>query len=120
MGDCGRMTWAPVELAMKIAAPPNRGRTPACTRSQRPKRVRMEVGLENAATTLALTQTGLLMEVIVQLKGPADGAIGGRAPAALPLLRAMLRPCFEHPASWRFGNTAEGAITGLLEDASQL
>jgi hypothetical protein len=65
MGDCGRMTWAPVELAMKIAAPPNRGRTPACTRSQRPKRVRMEVGLENAATTLALTQTGLLMEVIV-------------------------------------------------------
>jgi hypothetical protein len=29
----------------------------------------MEVGLENAATTLALTQTGLLMEVIVY--GPA-------------------------------------------------
>ena len=27
--------------------------------------MRMEVGLEHAATTLALTQTGLLMEVIV-------------------------------------------------------
>lgn len=65
MGDCGLMTWAPAELAMKIAAPSIKDvpqRAPGL-------RGRIECGwkwgLKHAATTLALTQTGLLMEVIV-------------------------------------------------------
>jgi hypothetical protein len=65
MGDCGRMTWARAELAMKIAAPPTED-VPQRAPGPRGRIVcEWKWGSKHVATTLALTQAGLLMEVMV-------------------------------------------------------